>query len=295
MHSIPEHVYEGVRNLLNKVSDNPVTLDGFSFTGGGCINHGGRISTSVGDFFLKWNSAEKFPGMFDAESRGLKLLADAKAIRIPEVIGTGQNGPYQFLLLENITSRPGSNDQWTLLGQQLAALHHHSQELYGLDHENYMGSLQQFNTHNNSWTEFFIHERLNVQLKLGVDTHTISSSYIRKFDLLYAKLPSLIYEETPSLLHGDLWNGNLITDEKGHPCLIDPAVYFGHREVDIAMTQLFGGFGDEFYQVYCDVFPVEPGLQERLDIYNLYPLLVHVNLFGTSYMHQVSRILNEVL
>ena len=177
------------------------------------------------------------------------------------------------------------------MGARLAALHRCSKDFFGLDHNNYIGSLRQFNHQQTSWVNFFIEQRLNVQLKLAIDSGMMDSKWLNEFESLYAKLPAMLPEEKPSLLHGDLWGGNLITDEKGEPCLIDPAVYFGSREADLAMTKLFGGFDDEFYTSYQHTFPLQPGYDKRFDIYNLYPLLVHVNLFGGSYKSAVANIL----
>ena len=292
---VPHAVLAGATNLLEEFFSISIQITKFSFAGGGCINHGGRLTTSKGNFFIKWNDVKKYPGMFKAEAAGLKLLAGPEAIRIPRVLGTDERETYQFIILEFIEDRGRSHEHWNLLGTQLALLHKNSNDHYGLDHNNYMGSLSQINTTNNSWVDFFIERRLQVQLKLGIDRHVIPTATIKKFEALYKELPSILTTERPTLVHGDLWSGNLITDEIGNPCLIDPAVYYGHREVDLAMTQLFGGFSTEFYSAYQDVFPCESGWQQRLDIYNLYPLLVHVNLFGQSYLHQVDSILNSTV
>jgi fructosamine-3-kinase len=293
MSSLPHSVYDGVLTLLKKKFDQGIVLKDFAPIGGGCINIGGKLNTSEGYFFLKWNDTSKFPGMFEAEVRGLKLLLNSKTIRIPEVIGANSNESYQFIVMEFIESHSKASDYWELLGCGLAAMHKASSNAFGLDHDNYLGSLPQFNAPKNLWIEFFITQRLQVQLKTGVDSSAIDLSITKKFEELFKKLPSIIIEEKPSLLHGDLWNGNLITDDKGLPCLIDPAVYFGNREVDLAMTQLFGGFTDVFYKSYQNAFPLERGFQDRPDIYNLYPLLVHVNLFGQGYLSQVVSILNK--
>lgn len=295
MTQLPRPVHEGVAVLLERSFETEVAIHDFSFVGGGCINHGGKLKTEKGNFFLKWNDAHAFPGMFETEALGLNLLAKANAIRIPATFGTGENGDYQFILLEHIESSAYHNRTWHLLGTQLAALHKTSQAQFGLDHDNYMGSLRQYNDQNDSWINFFIHQRLEVQLKVGVDSGAIDNVVVKNFEKLYKKLPSLLTTEKPSLVHGDLWGGNLIIDEKGSPCLIDPAVYYGHREIDLAMTQLFGVFNHEFYDAYLQAFPVEPGLQDRLDIYNLYPLLVHVNLFGQNYLYRVNSTLSHFI
>ena len=178
------------------------------------------------------------------------------------------------------------------MGQRLASLHRCSSEFFGLDDDNYIGSLRQYNHPNSNWINFFIEQRLEVQVKLAINKwRCCPHGGQKKFESLYAKLPSLIASEKPSLVHGDLWSGNLITDDKGEPCLIDPAVYFGNREADLAMTRLFGGFNDEFYSAYEESFPLPQGSEKRIDLYNLYPLLVHVNLFGGSYVHSVEGIL----
>jgi len=286
---IPRDVLDGVKEVLN-LPDLSSMLE-FAFAGGGCINQGGKLKTTIGSFFLKWNDDKKFPGMFEAESKGLQLLHRQNAIRIPKVIGHGKHEGYQFLLLEFIEQKSRSKNFWEQCGQNLASLHQRSADLFGLDHANYIGSLRQFNNTNSNWINFFIEQRLEVQVNLAVNNGVAPAEWTKKFEALYAKLPSVITVEKPALVHGDLWSGNLITDDKGEPCLIDPAVYFGNREADLAMTRLFGGFSEEFYSAYEQSFPLPQGSEKRVDLYNLYPLLVHVNLFGGSYVHSVEGIL----
>jgi protein-ribulosamine 3-kinase len=295
MMQLPDSVYDGSLDLLQKYLGKTVVVKGFSFSGGGCINHGGRLETNEGAFFLKWNDANRFPGMFEAEAKGLELLQKPGALFIPNVIGVSERQNYQFLLLDFVDQKQRSGNYWNNLGEQLATLHGISSKTYGLDHNNYIGSLHQYNDQKSSWTDFFIHQRLEVQLKLAESSGSADTRLRKRFDELYKKLPSLLPDENPALVHGDLWSGNLMVNNKGEPCLIDPAVYFGHREVDLAMSKLFGGFAQEFYEKYNDVFPLSPGYQKRFDLYNLYPLLVHVNLFGGAYINQVNSILQYYL
>lgn len=291
--SVPEIVQQGIRKIFTSTAGSLFNLKSFSFSSGGCINHGGKLETSAGNFFLKWNDALKFPGMFKAEAKGLEALRKPLAIQIPEVRGHGVEGYYQFLLLDFIESKRSCKSYWEDLGHGLAALHKNTSAAFGLDHSNYIGSLQQFNTHKTSWVNFFIEQRLQIQLQYAIDSGVMDNSLIKEFENLYKELPALLPEESPSLLHGDLWSGNIITDENGKPCLIDPAVYYGHREMDLAMTRLFGQFEKEFYESYTNAFPLIAGHKERVDIYNLYPLMVHVNLFGGSYRRQVELILQQ--
>jgi protein-ribulosamine 3-kinase len=265
----------------------------FSFASGGCINHGGKVTTSQGHYFLKWNDLGKFPGMFDAEAKGLELLGSGSTLIVPKVMDFGTAGPFQFLLLEYIDSGKKTLDFWDRFGSGLARIHKRSSTHFGLDHNNYIGSLPQRNTQNTSWTEFFIHERLLPQLHFARDVGKVDHNFVRRFDVLFNQLPSLLPEEPPSLLHGDLWGGNLMIAHEGEPCIIDPAVYYGNREVDLAMMQLFGGFDRCCLESYSELYPLHPGYEERLDLYNLYPLLVHVNLFGGGYKGQVVSILNH--
>jgi protein-ribulosamine 3-kinase len=292
---IPEAIQHSVVALLKQKTGNTLTLQDFSFTGGGCINNGGELTTSNGTYFLKWNDAAKFPGMFEAESKGLQLLDEDKSIYIPEVIGADEAGSFQYLLLEFINASYRAQHYWRDFGVQLATLHQRTSTSFGLDHDNYIGSLPQRNNPHASWIEFFIHNRLEAQLRLAARSALVDTSLRRNFETLYTKLPDLLATEKPALLHGDLWSGNVMVNQHGAPCLIDPAVYFGHREMDLAMTQLFGGFNPEFLQVYHEVFPLTPGVEDRLQLYNLYPLLVHVNLFGGDYLAQVNSILRRFI
>lgn len=292
---VPEVIQQGVTALLKQKIADTLTLKDFSFTGGGCINNGGKLTTSHGTYFLKWNDATKFPEMFKAEARGLKLLAESKSMYIPEVIGASEAGSYQFLVLEFIPESNRTQHYWRNFGIQLATLHRNTSPLFGLDHDNYIGSLPQHNSLHTSWIDFFIHNRLEAQLQLAERSARVDKSLLRNFETLYTKLPDLLAIEKPALLHGDLWSGNIMVNQHGAPGLIDPAVYFGHREMDIAMTQLFGGFNPEFLHAYHEAFPLAPGVEDRLQLYNLYPLLVHVNLFGGNYLAQVNSILRRFI
>jgi protein-ribulosamine 3-kinase len=255
--------------------------------GGGSINNVFRLLTSNGEFCLKFNYSDKYPGMFASEAEGLSLLASTKEIRVPSVISEGCVGSYSYLLLEFIRPVKPVSNFMTEFGQRLASLHSHSAGKYGLQKDNYMGSLMQQNCWHDDWVTFFVEERLQKQVSLAYQTGALSINHVSSFEQLYPRLKTLLPEEKPALLHGDLWSGNFITSETGHACIFDPAVYYGNREIDIAMTTMFGGFSREFYAGYNESWPLESGWEERIDIYNLYPLLIHLNLFGSGYLGQI--------
>jgi len=291
--SIPTTVKQKAEELLCGFTGSSVKINSFHFASGGCINQGGKLDTSAGDFFIKWNSAENYPNMFAAEAKGLRLLYETHAFRIPAVINFAELTNYQILLLEFIEGESRNANYWQNLGQQLAALHKYSASQFGLDHDNYIGSLTQRNHQHRSWADFFIHERIDPLVRQCIDKGLCPTNRINDFESLYNKLPSIFPDEAPALLHGDLWSGNLISDEKGNPVLIDPAVYFGHREMDIAFTTLFGGFDPAFYNAYKDAFPLLAGFEQRKSVYNIYPLLVHAILFGGGYLNQALDVLKR--
>ena len=280
--------------LCNHLKESAGELTDFRFAPGGCINHGGIISTKSDNYFLKWNQASKFPAMFELEKKGLELLDGAEGIRVPEIISTGEVDDFSYILLEYLRPSAPGNDFWENFATGLVKIHRSSNPQFGLNYDNYIGSLRQVNTFASSWSEFFIENRLLYQLKLGYDNSKISGSDAAKMEKIIVHLQDRIPEEKPALLHGDLWSGNLITGSNGEPCLIDPAVYYGHREMDLAMSQLFGGFDEEYISIYNEIFPLESNFKSRFDIWNLYPLLAHLNLFGGGYLGRVKEILKAI-
>jgi len=289
----PDEIKKSVESILTADFEKPVYISEVQSIGGGCINEANSLNTNIGRFFIKHNSATAFPGMFEKEAAGLKLLSDTKTIEIPKVVCTSESGTYSFLLLQFIENGTPGRNFWNDFGTKLTNLHRNSSEYFGLDHDNYIGSLVQKNTPHTDFINFFISERIEPQLKDARNKGAFNQSDTRYFDSLFKTLHNIIPAEKPSLNHGDLWNGNYMVSANGTACLIDPAVYYGHRESDIAMTQLFGGFHPEFYQSYNQSWPMEKGWQKRMDIFNLYPLLVHVNLFGGGYTGQVLRIIRQ--
>jgi len=271
-----------------------IEYDGFSFTSGGCINNTGRIKTSRGDFFIKWNQTDSFPEMFKHEFEGLMKLLETKAIKIPEPYFHGEAGPHSYLLTEYIAGALRMPDYWQQLGGQLADLHKNTWKWFGFENDNYIGSLPQKNSKEDTWSNFFIQRRLEAQLQFALHSGKLNTNHQQNFEKLYKEIPSICNDkEPPALIHGDLWSGNLMTGVIGEPVLIDPSVYFGNREIEIAFTTLFGGFDSDFYESYQDAWPLEPGFDQRRNIYNLYPLLVHVNLFGGGYISQVEHIISR--
>jgi len=290
---LPEELKKSVELILSTQFEKPVVISEILPIGGGCINEAFSLKTILGKYFIKFNSASAFPGMFDKEAAGLKILANTKTLEIPEVIASVETGKYAFLLLQNIETGVRSSNFWNDFGIKLADLHRNTNKYFGLDHDNYIGSLVQKNNLHPDFLSFFITQRIEPQLKEARNKGAFSQSETRYFDSLFITLHNIIPVEKPALIHGDLWSGNFMVTQNGSACLIDPAVYYGHREADIAMTQLFGGFHSEFYHAYNQAWPMEKDWQKRMDIFNLYPLLVHVNLFGGSYARQVLQIIRQ--
>lgn len=259
---------------------------------GGDINDAYRVDCAKGAFFVKAN--QRAPaGMFAAEARGLDWLREARALRIPNVIVVSEPADrVGYLVLEYLEAgKPGPHFD-EAFARGLAKLHRAGAAEFGFSHDNYIGSLPQSNEPAPSWAEFYVTRRLLPQLERAAASGRASYSMRRGFERLFGAMPELVgAPEPPSRLHGDLWGGNLYVADNGEPCLIDPAVYAGHREVDLAMMRLFGGFSERVFAAYHEAYPLAPGAEERVALYQLYPLLVHVNLFGGSYVSSVERAL----
>ncbi len=282
-----------VENKISKVIGAKVEFLNYSHVGAGSINETLQVNTSHGVYFVKKNSALRYPKMFEKEARGISLLGDTNEIVIPEIIGYDENSSEGFLILKYIESGIKQDSFWELFGKQLASLHKHTDDLFGLDYDNYIGSLKQSNNKNDSWSAFLRDERLEIQLKMARDRNLILKDTVSNFHRFYNRIDEIFPEEPPALIHGDLWSGNFMVNQNDNPVIIDPAVYYGHREMDIAMSQLFGGFDIEFYESYNTHYPLENGWQQRMELCNLYPLMVHVNLFGGSYVGSVNSIIKK--
>jgi fructosamine-3-kinase len=282
-----------VLECLAQAGDSSLVIN-IAPVGGGCIHRVVRISTEKRPYLLKWNP-RPLNDIFKVEATGLQLLKESGAIRVPHVIAVHQQP--DFILLEWIQADSDTPD-WDQeqLGQGLAVLHKTaSGELFGLDHDNYIGASPQYNAWHTSWLDFFRDCRLKPQLEMALRNDALSGSMHKNLSWLMEHLDRWIDPQSwrPSLLHGDLWAGNIISGPGGQPVLIDPAVYFGDREAELAFTELFGGFSRRFYQAYTTVWSLDPGYSERRDLYNLYHLLNHLNLFGQGYAPQVRWVLER--
>lgn len=286
-------VDEALRTALEAALDAHVL--GAEPVAGGDVSRAHRLRCDDGrSLFLKTH-ANPPAGLYRCEADGLAWLAETGALRTPAVIAVRDAAP-AFLVLEWIEPGPHRATDDEALGHGLAHLHRATASGFGLAQHNYIALLPQSNTARASWPEFYASERLEPLLRRAVERGLLDASTTRAFDRLFARLPALCGQpEPPARLHGDLWSGNVIHDARGNPVLIDPAVYAGHREVDLAMMRLFGGFAARCFAAYDEVYPLERGHEERVALYQLYPLLVHVNLFGSGYVRALDDALRRLL
>lgn len=264
--------------------------------GGGDISRAAKATLTDGrELLIKWRPGQP-ADLFAVERRGLERLRAADALRVPQVYthGTATGSQPGYIVMEWLGRGRSNRQAAEQLGHGLAAMHRVTAEQYGLDHHNFIGANPQQNNQSDSWITFFGEQRLGFQMELAGKNGYLPKRRADMLEKLLARLDDWLPADPPaSLLHGDLWGGNWLVAASGEPALIDPAVYHGHREAEIAFTELFGGFPEPFYAAYNQSWPLDPGYPERKALYNLYHLLNHLNLFGESYGSSVDSILAQ--
>jgi len=283
-----------LNRILQQSIGNSTKISSWHPVGGGCINQCYHLVTDSRAYFVKCNKPQ-YLDMFEREHEGLAALASYGNLLIPKPINNGIVQDSSYLVMEFIKSGSPGAYYWERLGEGLAGLHRQTGNQFGWTTDNYIGRLPQSNHWHHGWIDFFIQERLQPQIKTAVDSGVLPAKVQIDLNKLLGRIDQYIILEPPAFLHGDLWSGNVMTGPEGEPCLMDPAVYYGHREIELAFTKLFGGFDERFYQAYSQSYPLAVGYQQRFDIYNLYPLMVHLNLFGSSYLGDITQILRKNL
>ena len=285
--------YTSLDDAIRGIFGNGRTVRNRSSVFGGDINEATALMLDDGSVVFMKSNAPKRLADFLAEAEGLEAIRETGAIGVPEVFGAGQEAGFSFLLMEFISGGRQIRDYWDVFAAELAAMHAADAGCeFGFAHENRIGTTRQINTLHDTWISFYRDCRLKPQFDMA--SGYLSASDLQKADWLLSHLDRYLTEpERPSLIHGDLWAGNMITGNDGKGWLIDPAVYWGHPEADIAMTELFGGFPRQFYDAYRSASCLEAGYADRRDLYNLYHLLNHLNMFGSGYLGSVRRILNR--
>lgn len=288
-------MWNDIARAIAAVTGAPFFIDSRKQVTGGCINESYVVAGAGARYFVKTNVASRLP-MFEAEARGLEALAGTKTVRVPQPVAFGAASERAWLVLEHAELRRRDPRSDARLGAALAALHRTTSPTFGWDRDNTIGSTPQANPRRDRWPEFWREARLAPQLararaqgyggRLQKDGEALLSCIESFFEA---------YAPVPSLLHGDLWSGNAAADTAGAPVIYDPAVYYGDREADVAMTELFGGYAKSFYSAYREAFPLDPGYETRRDLYNLYHVLNHLNLFGRSYLGQAQRLLETLV
>lgn len=281
----------GIQDQLREQTGKKAKLNLLNSVGGGSINETYRVAFEGEDLFLKVNRSGNLPALFERECDGLRKLHRDSKVNTPCIRLQGSIENTDFLLMEWVHSESPTEVYWERLALGLAEIHRQKGVSFGLEHDNYIGSLPQRNQQLDNWGTFWAEERIMPQLDLC--RGALSSSLTKSLEQCSAKANELFPQESPALLHGDLWSGNVMTGPSQSAWFIDPAVYYGHREMDLGMTKLFGGFADTFYEVYQHTYPMETGWEERMSLAMLYPLLVHVNLFGLSYASQIEQIMKK--
>ncbi len=287
-------MWDNIAARISEVTGDSFSIDNRRSVSGGCINQGYAISSSSRTYFAKINQASQV-AMFEAEALGLQQMRETQTIRVPEPICWGTEGNSAYIVLEwlDLGGR-GGDIVWEEMGRKLAEMHRYPGKTeFGWDLNNTIGSTVQINNWTANWAQFWAEHRIGYQLKLAKRR----GGHFPQEERLLKVIPELLagYEPQPSLVHGDLWGGNAGVTSAGEPVIFDPATYLGDREVDIAMTELFGGFPAQFYRGYNQILPLDLGHEKRKIIYNLYHILNHFNLFGGSYESQANQMINRIL
>jgi protein-ribulosamine 3-kinase len=280
---------------IARATGKPFKVDQASSVTGGCINRGFHLQGGGRDFFVKLNAASALP-MFEAEAEGLEEIAITGTVRVPRPVCAERDDTQAWLALEYLPLSGGEPRAMAILGERLAAMHRITQPRFGWTRDNTIGSTPQINRQEPEWVEFWRLHRLGYQLDLA-GRNGYRGALQHKGEQLLERLAQLFrgYRPAASLLHGDLWAGNAAMSAGGEPVIFDPAVYYGDREADLAMTCLFGGFPPQFYRSYQDAWPLDAGHRERRDLYNLYHVLNHLNLFGGGYLRQAQEMTDRLL
>jgi protein-ribulosamine 3-kinase len=287
-------LFAHISTAIHDVTHRPFMLHATTPIGGGCINEAYRLEGADGSrYFLKLNDSQHYP-MFIAEAEGLNAIAATNAIRVPSPIAHGVAGKQSYLVLEYLELSSRGNAK--LLGEQLAKLHRCSCKQFGFAQDNFIGATPQPNEQKNNWIKFWREHRLGFQLHLAAQ-NGYGGQLQRLGEKLLDALPAFFegYTPQPSLLHGDLWGGNHAYLPDGTPVIFDPATYYGDRECDLAMTELFGGYSADFYAAYRAAYPLDAGYVTRRELYNLYHIFNHANLFGGGYAHQAEQMMQKLL
>ncbi len=287
--------WASLSSQLKQDFDLDIRIQSASPVAGGDIHRAYKLHTDQGNFFLKTNNLSAVP-LFETEARSLQKLAESNSITVPKAMASGSTDDQAWLLLNFLEmSSQGSDAQ---RGKDLALLHHqiNPQKQFGWFEDNYIGHTLQKNDWDADWLRFYGDKRLKFQLDLARENGATHHLYDQGLKLI-EELPKFFehYQPEASPLHGDLWGGNSAFLTSGEAVFFDPASYYGDREADLAMTELFGGFSKAFYQGYDDVFPLDSGYQQRKTLYNLYHILNHYNLFGGGYANQALRMIEQLL
>ena len=287
--------WQDIERSIRLASGAPFIIDSRAGIGGGCVNESYVIRGHGRAFFVKLNAPAR-ADMFAAEAEGLAEITRSHTVRVPQPVCHGANAQASWLALEHLELRPGDDRSMAQLGRNLARMHRVTGARYGWHRDNTIGATPQVNTRSGDWIAFWHERRLGYQLKLaGSGGH--SGRLVAVGERLLGALPSFFrgYTPPPSLLHGDLWSGNVGLEAGGDPVIYDPAVYYGDREADLAMTELFGGFARSFYEAYGTEYPLDAGYETRKHLYNLYHVLNHLNLFGSGYGARAERMIEQLL
>lgn len=287
--------WEIIENSIRRSEGVEFRIEKILSVGGGCINAAYKIDGLTTSYFVKVNSADSV-AMFEAEADGLREIFATQVVKVPRPVTTGATQTSSFLVLEWLNLGRSKSASYIQLGEQLAKMHRIRQAYYGWHRDNTIGSTPQPNARCNDWCEFFAVRRLGHQLELAK-----SQGYVNGLHEPGCRLCECLgqffcgYDLYPSLLYGDLWSGNVSVEVSGKPVIFDPACYYGDREADLAMTELFGGFGKGFYQAYSATIGLNAGYNVRKTLYNLYHILNHLNLFGSGYLGQAQSMIEQLL